>query len=387
MSQSDQVIQNNTGSNVRADINNNLAALYSLSSGSSAPSTTTAHQLWLDTSTTPDTLKIRNASDNGWISLGTAETNFGLADLAGATFTGNVLIPGGTVGAPGLGFAGDSDTGLYYRSGNDLGITTGGTLRAHINTNGFTIRDGLGLRLRDSGNSNYIELKAPALTSDVVLTLPSSDGDAGDMLQTNGSGVLTWEPVQGVPTGTVFCVAYATIPSGYLECNGAAVSRTTYSTLFSKIGVLWGNGDGSSTFELPDLRGEFVRGLDQSRGVDVGRSPWSNQSDSNKQHNHSFSGTSASTGAHTHWVMYNAGQNQGGLRDHAGDPYAATAQSYNTGNDPRQDAEIGARSGSSANAGQSSSTGSHSHTISGSIGNEGSESRPRNVAMIYIIKT
>ena len=386
MAQSDQIIQNNTGSNVRADINSNLAALYSLSSGSSAPSTTTAHQLWLDTSTTPDTLKIRNASDNDWISLGTAETGFGLADLAGATFTGNVLVPAGTEGAAGLGIAGDTDTGLYKVSANDLGITAGGTRRAHINSDGLTIRDGKGLRLQDSGNSNIVELKAPALTSDVVLTLPPSDGDAGDTLQTNGSGVLTWEPVQGVPTGTVFCVAYATIPSGYLECNGAAISRSTYATLFSKIGVLWGNGDGSSTFELPDLRGEFVRGYDNSKGVDSGRSPWSNQSDSNKQHNHSFSGTSASTGAHTHWIMWTGGANEGRLAEHAGDAYAAVTGSY-VGNDPRQDAEIGAKSGATANAGITNSTGSHSHTISGSIGNEGSESRPRNVAMIYIIKT
>jgi len=386
MAQSDQTIANDTGANVRADINNNLAALYSLSSGSSAPSTTTAHQLWLDTSTTPDTLKIRNASDNGWISLGTAETNLGLASAAGGTFTGNVLVPSGTAGAGGLAFSADTDTGLYRYASNELGMATGGALRVRLSSSGLELRDGKSLLFRDSGNSNTVELKAPALTSDVVLTLPSSDGDAGDMLQTNGSGVLTWEPVQGVPTGTVFCVAYATIPSGYLECNGAAVSRSTYATLFSKIGVLWGNGDGSSTFELPDLRGEFVRGYDNSKGVDSGRSPWSNQSDSNKQHNHSFSGTSASTGAHTHWVMWTGGANQGKLYDHAGDAYAATTSSY-VGNDPRQDAEIGAKSGATANAGITNSTGSHSHTISGSIGNEGSESRPRNVAMIYIIKT
>ena len=117
-----------------------------------------------------------------------------------------------------------------------------------------------------------------------------------------------------------------------------------------------------------------------------GRSFASSQSDANKQHNHSFSGSSASTGAHTHWVMWTGGANQGKLYDHAGDAYAATTSSY-VGNDPRQDAEIGAKSGSTANAGITNSAGSHSHSISGSIGNEGSESRPRNIAMIYIIKT
>ena len=204
MAQSDQIIANDTGANVRADINSNLAALYSLSSGSSAPSTTTAHQLWLDTSTTPDTLKIRNASDNGWISLGTAESNLGLAALSGATFTGNVLVPAGTVGAPGLGFAGDTDTGFYKSAANEIGIATGGTFRARFHSGGLILQDGNSLRFKDSGNSNYISLAAPALTSDVTLTLPNSDGNSGDMLQTNGSGVLSWQAVQGVPSGSVF---------------------------------------------------------------------------------------------------------------------------------------------------------------------------------------
>ena len=60
-------------------------------------------------------------------------------------------------------------------------------------------------------------------------------------------------------------------PSGYLKCNGAAVSRTTYADLFAEIGTAFGAGDGSSTFNVPDFRGEFVRGWDDSRGVDSGR--------------------------------------------------------------------------------------------------------------------
>ncbi len=380
MAQSDQTIQNNTGANVRADINNNLAALYSLSSGSSAPSTTTAHQLWLDTSTTPDTLKIRNASDNGWISLGTAETNLGLASAAGGTFTGNVLVPSGTAGAGGLAFSADTDTGFFRNAANDLGISTGGTLRAHVNSSGLTIRDGLGLRLRDSGNSNIVELKAPALTSDVVLTLPPSDGDAGDMLQTDGSGVLSWQAVQGVPTGTVFCVAYATIPSGYLECNGNAVSRSTYATLFSKISTLWGSGDGSSTFNLPDLRGEFVRGFDNSRGVDSGRGPWTAQGSQYAQHNHSASGSSqVSDPGHTH-------QGRGLTLNNV---FGGVAVTLGSG----QGYQVGYRNDNInfSGANTSNSTGisvSTSVTVNNNGGtSNSSETRPRNISMIYIIKT
>ena len=70
MSQSDQVVQNATFPTVRADINDNLAALFSQSSGPSAPSTTVAFQPWVDTSASPPEWKIRNAANTGWITVG-----------------------------------------------------------------------------------------------------------------------------------------------------------------------------------------------------------------------------------------------------------------------------------------------------------------------------
>ena len=70
MSQSDQVVQNATFPSVRADINDNLAALFSQSSGPSAPSTTVAFQPWVDTSTSPPEWKVRNAANTGWITVG-----------------------------------------------------------------------------------------------------------------------------------------------------------------------------------------------------------------------------------------------------------------------------------------------------------------------------
>ena len=84
MSQADQNISNDTGSNVRADINSNLSALYSNNSGAAAPSTTTAFMWWADTSN--DALKIRNAADDGFVTVGTlSATNLGLATLASPT--------------------------------------------------------------------------------------------------------------------------------------------------------------------------------------------------------------------------------------------------------------------------------------------------------------
>ena len=75
MSQADQTVQNDTFPTVRADINNNLAALFSNSSGGTAPSVTVAHQDWVDTSGADPVWKKRNAANNGWITIGTIKTN------------------------------------------------------------------------------------------------------------------------------------------------------------------------------------------------------------------------------------------------------------------------------------------------------------------------
>jgi len=93
------------------------------------------------------------------------------------------------------------------------------------------------------------------------------------------------------PAGAVMPFAMSTVPSGWLECNGAAVSRSTYSALFSAIGTTYGAGDGSSTFKVPDMRGEFPRGWDNSRGIDSGRGIGSSQADDFKSHSHTRSAT------------------------------------------------------------------------------------------------
>jgi microcystin-dependent protein len=90
------------------------------------------------------------------------------------------------------------------------------------------------------------------------------------------------------PAGAVQYFARSTAPTGYLKANGAAVSRTTYSALFTAIGSTFGVGDGSTTFNVPDLRGEFVRGWDDARGIDVSRVFGSAQADEIKAHAHTF---------------------------------------------------------------------------------------------------
>jgi phage-related tail fiber protein len=90
----------------------------------------------------------------------------------------------------------------------------------------------------------------------------------------------------GDGAGRVDFFARNSPPTGYLKANGATVSRSVYSRLFTALGTTFGIGDGSTTFVLPDLRGEFLRGWDDGRTVDTGRVFGSAQSDQNKSHQH-----------------------------------------------------------------------------------------------------
>lgn len=106
------------------------------------------------------------------------------------------------------------------------------------------------------------------------------------------------ETRQMAPAGQVAFFARNTAPTGWLKANGAAVSRTAYADLFAAIGTTFGAGDGFNTFNLPDLRAEFIRGLDDGRGVDVGRTLGSSQSDMLKAHSHDSPTTNGSSGSY-----------------------------------------------------------------------------------------
>jgi len=69
------------------------------------------------------------------------------------------------------------------------------------------------------------------------------------------------------PVGTILAYGGATIPSGWLDCDGSAISRSTYAALFTALGTTWGAGDGSTTFNLPDLRGRTAIGAGTGSGL------------------------------------------------------------------------------------------------------------------------
>jgi len=73
--------------------------------------------------------------------------------------------------------------------------------------------------------------------------------------------------IEGIPTATIIPWSTASVPSGFLECNGSAVSRTTYAGLFAIIGTTYGAGDGSSTFNVPDLQNNVPVGKSNNKSV------------------------------------------------------------------------------------------------------------------------
>ena len=307
-------IANAVGSTFRADLNVCLGDIQSSNSGSSAPTTTVAYKIWADTAN--NLLKIRNSANNGWLTLGdlTDANNLGLATKASPTFSGTVTSAG------------------------DLILTGTGSLQLPSGTTA--------------------QRPTPA-TGDIRFntTLTQFEGY-------NGSG---WgEIANGVPAGSVFTFATTTVPSGYLECNGAAVSRSTYASLFSSISTTWGVGDGSSTFNLPDLRGQFVRGWDNSAGVDSGRSFASSQSDQNKDHNHTASTTSLTGGIRKISEGFLSGGSATGVFTKTNDGNNSITGSSST-----------------SPVGGVDFDGSHTHTIAN---DGGTEVRVKNYALMYVIK-
>ena len=120
MATHDYVIANGTGSAVRSDLNNALAAIVSNNSSSSEPSTKYAYQWWADTTT--GQLKLRNSANNAWVTI--------------FELDGTMLMEDGTVSAPGLAFASDLNTGFFRSAADTLAIATAGAQRVTVDSSG-----------------------------------------------------------------------------------------------------------------------------------------------------------------------------------------------------------------------------------------------------------
>lgn len=143
------------------------------------------------------------------------------------------------------------------------------------------------LQLKDDGTLAYsndkIMLasdKASTTVAGIVQLSESTNSTAVNLAATPSAVKAAYDlAAAAAPSGTVAFFAGQAAPAGWLKANGAAVSRTVYAALFAAIGTRYGAGDGSTTFNLPDLRGLFPRALDDGRGVDSGRVLGSRQED------------------------------------------------------------------------------------------------------------
>lgn len=125
----------------------------------------------------------------------------------------------------------------------------------------------------NTGNSNWEATLPPVVPSDLddLDDVNAPTPDDGDVLTYNTSEAQ-WEPTaptapSDLPAGVIAQFAGTVIPAGWLQCDGTEVSRTTYADLFDAIGTTWGEGDGSTTFNLPDARGRTPIGAGQGPGL------------------------------------------------------------------------------------------------------------------------
>ena len=174
--------------------------------------------------------------------------------------------------------------------------------------------------------------------------------------------------IEGIPTATIIPWSDSSAPTGFLECNGAAVSRSTYSALFAVVGTTYGTGDGSSTFNLPNLADNVPVGKSNNKSLastggantvtSTGNVAGStaNASLSTAQlasHNHSLSG------------MSNVYSYSGGNSVHLGTPQSAR----------------------NTNVGSTGSGSAHSHNMSANFAGDATSVLQPYLTVIYIIKT
>ena len=196
-----------------------------------------------------------------------------------------------------------------------------------------------------------------------------------------------------VPTGSTQMFAGTSAPRGWLIADGRAVSRTTYAALFAVIGTTYGSGDGSTTFNLPDMRGVVVRGVDRGRNLDPARVQGSYQGDLFASHNHPVTVSVQQAGEHAHGrgTMEITGAFRSFDRNIAYSTGAFTRASrwsaaVSSGSSDSWGVNYNFKA-SNAWTGQTSVSGAHDHPATASSSQTGgSETRMKNIAMLGIIK-
>jgi microcystin-dependent protein len=168
--------------------------------------------------------------------------------------------------------------------------------------------------------------------------------------------------IQGVNTGVIIPWGSSSPPSGFLECDGSAVSRSTYATLFSIVGTTYGSGDGSTTFNLPDLTDKIVQG--RSPGTALGTTLGANTVALSGAVSGNLGNTTLTTptiASHTHTHTGSPGGNQG----------VESPPLYRASASP---------------IGNAGGGGAHTHPLSGNVSGDYNTLQPY-LTVMYVIKT
>jgi hypothetical protein len=293
--------------------------------GSDVPTSPANGQLWVDTSNNPPELKIYNGASFSLVSF--LPSSAVITNPSGSEPSSPVL------GQLWLDTSQTPDELKVYDGANFVRVDPLGITQAAGDARYLQIT---------AASTTYLPLAGGTLTGTLTLdAAPTADLQAATKKYVDDEVAGIPAATDLTPAGTVIYTARSTAPTGYLKANGDAVSRTTYATLFSAIGTTYGGGDGSTTFNLPDLRGEFIRGWDDGRGVDSGRTFASSQDHQLQEHTHTILGRNFAP-------------------PFGGNPI--TIWDLNGSN-------------------------IYKDTNSGTTGNFGTETRPRNVALLACIKT
>ena len=256
------------GASLASDLNSWRDALHSLHRGASAPGYASGGMLWVDDSADP--IWVLKFYDGGaWINLFTVDT------------TNNKTQ---------LGSWSEKESKVLAKTANYTTITSdnGSLIKVDATSGNITVDL---LSATSAGDGHFLAIKKSDSTSNTVTIDPNStetiDGATTLVLEKENDTALimcdgtNWQVLAHKSASSSSATGFETMAAGIpvswltntapgytLSMNGQAVSRTTYSNLFTAIGTTYGVGDGSTTFNLPDWRGEFIRGWDNTAGND-----------------------------------------------------------------------------------------------------------------------